>query len=150
MVSVLPSPCWMSLIGSLVIRAFRWYRKALVQTPPVQTIARKKVVAFIGCHEDHTVLDEVLEPGDYQVLFVTSIESAYSEIANALPDQVVLCMRADDERSLRVLSMLNLDPRTHCIPMTTCVTCVVGDHDEGAGGEGVSWLAQTRPGIVMH
>lgn len=81
---------------------------------------------------------------------MTSIESAYSEIANALPDRVVLCMRADDERSLRVLSMLSLDPRTHRIPMTTCAICVVDEHDEGADGEGVSWLAPARPGVVMH
>jgi CheY-like chemotaxis protein len=140
----------MSSIGSLVCRAFRWYREALVQTPRGQAIAREKVVAFVGCQEDHRVLDEVLEPGNYKVSFVTSIESAYSEIANALPDRVVLCMRADDERSLRVLSMLNLDPRTHHIRVTTCVASVVGDRDEGADLEGVNGLAPTRPGIVMH
>ena len=139
----------MSVIESFVVRAFQWYRKAVVQPPPVQTVARKKLVAFIGC-QDYTVLEDVLEPGDYDVSFVTSLESAYSEIVAALPDRIVLCMRADDERSLQVLSMLRLDVRTHHIPVTTCVAGVDGEPDEGTDGEEVSWLAPTRPGIVLH
>ena len=129
--------------------AVQWYRKAVVLPPPVQTVARKKLVAFIGC-QDYTVLEDVLEPGDYDVSFVTSLESAYSEIVGALPDRIVLCMRADDERSLQVLSMLHLDVRTHHIPVTTCVAGVDGKPDECTDGEEVSWLAPTRPGIVLH
>ena len=137
-------------IGSFVARAFRWCCRAPAQTPPVQEFTKKEVVICVGCQEDYVVLDKVLEPGDYDVSFVASIETAYSEIVNVMPNRVILCMRADDERSLQVLSMLNLDARTQNIPVTTCVANAVGDRDECADGDSVSGLAPTRHGVVMH
>jgi hypothetical protein len=139
----------MSSIGSFVLRAFRRYRKALAPAPRVPQITRKEIVFCVG-GQDFAVLDKVLEPGDYDISFVTSIETAYSEIANAMPGRVILCMRADDEQSLLVLSMLSLDPRTQNIPVITCVAGTVGALDEGADGDSASGLAPTRPGVVMH
>ena len=110
---------------------------------------KPRVVAFVGSKEEQTILDLVLEEGDYEIMFVKSIESAYSEIADALPDRVVVCMRADDLRSLQLLSMLNLASSTCRIPVT-CVATGFESQDEWAADESIDWRAPARAGLVMH
>jgi len=109
--------------------------------PPRQT------VLCVGA-TPHSVLDRVLEPGAYDVSFLESVEGAYSHIAETMPDRVIICTRADDEDSLQVLSMLNLDPRTSSIPIMTCVVpaaeCLEEDARRGGRVPSVG-----RP-VVMH
>ena len=140
----------MSWLGSFVVRAYRWCWTAAVPTEPVRAAARRETVICVGCAEEYSVLDRVLQAGDYDVAFLSSIEGAYSEIVHARPDRVILCMRADDERSLLVLSMLNLDPRTSGIPVTTCVAGVAGGRSDGIENEGLGGLALSSPGLVIH
>jgi hypothetical protein len=140
----------MSWLGSFVVSAYRWCRTALVRTKPVCAAARRESVICVGCGEEYSVLDKVLKAGDYDVAFLGSIDGAYSEIVHARPDRVILCMRADDERSLLVLSMLNLDPRTSGIPVTTCVAGVAGGRSDGLESEGLSGLPLSSPGLVIH
>jgi PleD family two-component response regulator len=136
----------MSWIGELVLRAFGRRR----QTPAPQRTAKKEIVICLGCHDDCAILDKVLAPGSYEVSFISSMERAYSQIAAAMPDRVILSMRADDEQSLGVLSMLTLDPRTNRIPVMTCVVTAVGRRDEDVDDDTVRSLALERHNVVMH
>src|SRR5262249_58959818 len=49
-------------------------------------------VAVIARDPQPTVLDTVLEAGDYDVVFMESIENAYSGIKRATPDLVIICL----------------------------------------------------------
>jgi len=108
----------------------------------------KEVVVCVGV-EDSSILDSVLGPGDYETSFVSSIDGAYAHIARTLPNRVVLCVRADDEQSLRVLSMLTLDPRTKRIPVITCVASA-GGGGEDLEGEDARGRGAASHRIVMH
>jgi CheY-like chemotaxis protein len=107
-------------------------------------------VIYVGDPEDFTVIDDLLEPGTFEVVVATSVDTAYSEIARALPDRVVLAMRADDEACLQLLAMLGLDPRTRRVPVTTCVTRIMAEREECVGAEPERWLPPARRGLVMH
>jgi hypothetical protein len=116
---------------------------------PSKPTAGKQTVLCVGCVEDCALLDRVLGPGEYAITFLESSEGAYTRILSSMPTKVIFCMRADDERSLQVLSMLNLDPRTNRIPIITCIPRLT---PEGGGveppdaGDAVS----ARPWVVMH
>lgn len=131
------------------LKALRSLWKAPDQAAQVLEAARKEVVLCVGCHEDAPIIDSVLPPGAYDITFRRTIEGAYSHIARVMPDRVILCMRADDEGSLQVLSMLSLDPRTSRIPVITCVPPVAASL-EGLDREGANGLAAATPGLVMH
>jgi hypothetical protein len=139
----------MSGIGSLLLRALRWRRNTRGRQAPAAQLAPKEVVICVGSYEDCALLDSVLGPGAYEVSFLDSVEGAYAHIANVLPSRVILCMRADDELSLQLLSMLNLDPRTSRISIITCVSSVTAGGD-GIGSAGASALAPARADVVMH
>ena len=134
----------MSWIRTLVARAFGGRRQPARRTT-------KETVICLGCDEGGTILDSVLAPGAYEVSFVSSMKRAYSIIAAAMPDRVVLYMRADDEESLRVLSMLTLDPRTNHIPVMTYVANVPAEACDGAvDDDSACGTAPARHGVVMH
>src|SRR5262245_46246060 len=103
---------------SIARRMLRGWRSAPMPPDPP---AKKQSVICVGCIDDGTLLDRVLEPGEYDISFLESAEGAFSAIVRARPSKVIFCMRADDEKSLQVLSMLNLDSRTNRIPILTCV-----------------------------
>lgn len=95
------------------------------------------------------MLERVLEPGAYDISFLASIDGAYSRILGEMPSKVIFCMRADDESSLQVLSMLNLDPRTNRIPIITCIPSVTAE-DGGIEPAGAGGFAPARSAVVMH
>jgi hypothetical protein len=136
-------------ITSVVAKAFRRFRDSWAAPAP-RTAHKLQQVVYVGDPEDFTVLDELLDPGSFEVMIATSIETAYSEIAQAAPDRVVLAMRADDEACLQLLAMLGLDPRTRRVPVTTCVTRIMAESEETAGAEPERWLPPARRGLVMH
>jgi len=131
---------------SIARRLLRGLRSAAVPPAPP---ARKQTVICIGCIDDGTLLDRVLEPGEYDISFLESADGAYGSIVRARPNKVIFCMRADDERSLQVLSMLNLDPRTNRIPILTVVPSVTGGIETG-DSIGTSEFAPAHPGQVMN
>src|SRR5262249_24075737 len=80
-----------------------------------------RTVAVIARDPQPAVLDTVLEAGDYDVVFMESIERAYSGIKRATPDLVIVCLGIDDLDSVQLLSMLVLDSETAHIPICTYV-----------------------------
>ena len=80
-----------------------------------------RTVAVIARDPQPAVLDTLLEAGDYDVVFMESIERAYSGIKRATPDLVIVCLGIDDLDSVQLLSMLALDSETAHIPICTYV-----------------------------
>jgi len=80
-----------------------------------------RTVAVVARDPQPAVLDTVLEAGDYDVVFIESIEHAYSGIKQATPDMVILCVGLEDLESFQLLSMLALDAETASIPVCTYV-----------------------------
>lgn len=146
MVPVLPKVQAMSGLLFLARRVLRGWRTAAV--PPAPAL-RKQTVICVGCMDDGTLLDRVLGPGEYDISFLESADGAYHAIVRARPSKVIFCMRADDERSLQVLSMLNLDPRTNRIPILTCVPSITGGIETGES-TGTNELTPAHSGQVMH
>jgi CheY-like chemotaxis protein len=91
------------------------------------TIAQK-VVIVNGSPENLDMLETVLDAGHYDVVFVESIQHAYSQVKRVQPNLVILCVRIEDGEGLQVLSMLKLDEETRAIPVLTYTT-------EGEGEE---------------
>ena len=131
----------------LVSRALhRWHRpggRTRRTTPPRRVI-------FVGVPETSFVLDDVLEPGTYELLFITAPETAYPEIIRAMPDHVVMCLEADDETSLQLLTMLSVDPRTRRLDVITCVAGVSSAEHEPTDPAIARSLVTGRRALVMH
>jgi CheY-like chemotaxis protein len=140
----------MSWMQGFLVRACRWPWKAPRATATVQLARVKETVICVGCVEDGSILDRVLEAGSYDVSFIASSADAYAQIVRTLPDRVILCMRSDDEVSLRLLSMLTLDPRTNAIPVITCVASVTAGRDEAIDDEGTGGHVIAGHRLVMH
>jgi CheY-like chemotaxis protein len=81
-----------------------------------------KTVAVVSTTPHVSLLDAVLDEGDYDVVFIESGNHAYSHIKNSSPDVVILCLDMDDESGFQILSMLTLDTATSQIPVITYVT----------------------------
>ena len=79
----------------------------------------KKVVIVNGNTSMLEMLEDLLEAGHYDVVFVESSEHAYSQIKKVQPHLVILCMQIDDHSGFQVLSMLKLDVATERIPVLT-------------------------------
>jgi len=88
----------------------------------------KKVVIVNGNTSMLEMLEDLLEAGHYDVVFVESSDHAYSQIKNVQPHLVILCMQIDDNSGFQVLSMLKLDSATEHIPVLTYTSD--GDEDE--------------------
>lgn len=82
----------------------------------------KKVVIVNGTSEVLELLESVLEPGHYDVVFLEQNASAYSQIRRVKPNLVILCVRIEDLDGFQVLSMLKLDGETADIPVLTYTT----------------------------
>jgi len=58
---------------------------------------------------------------EHEVIFVESLEHAYSRVKTLIPDLVILFLTIDDAAACQVLSMLKLDRETSGIPVVTWV-----------------------------
>lgn len=123
-----------------------------VMRPVTMCAATQKVVIVNGSSEILAVLDNVLEAGHYDVVFVESSEHAYSQIKRVLPNLVILCVRIEDVDGFQVLSMLNLDAETRGIPVLTYTTQYEGqvqDEDDESEPSGAELFA-ARPAMRMN
>ena len=104
---------------------------------PVSTAAgTQKVVIVNGSPEILELLENVLEAGRYDIVFVESSAHAYSQIKRVQPNLVILCVRIDSMETFQVLSMLKLDEDTRNIPVLTYTADVEGESsDEDAEEE---------------
>ena len=94
-------------------------------------LTAQKVVVINGSTDMMTLLETVLEAGHYDIVFVESIDHAYSQIKRVQPQLVILCMRLNEPEGFQVLTMLKLDPETRDIPVLTYTTeCEGQDFDE--------------------
>ncbi len=91
-----------------------------LHTTPGQRV--QKVVVINGTGEVLDLLESVLAAGRYDMVFVESSDSAYSQIKRVQPDLVILCVRIDDLDGFQLLSMLKLDTATASIPVLTYTT----------------------------
>jgi PleD family two-component response regulator len=81
--------------------------------------ATQKVVVVNGSNEILELLESVLDAGHYNVVFVAETDTAYSQIKQARPNLIILCVAIDDPVGFHVLSMLKLDEETAEIPVLT-------------------------------
>ena len=87
---------------------------------PVSTAAgTQKVVIVNGSPQTLELLENVLEAGRYDIVFVESSSHAYSQIKRVQPNLVILCVQIDAMETFQVLSMLKLDDATRNIPILT-------------------------------
>ena len=82
----------------------------------------QKVVVVNSSPEILTLAERALAAGNYDVVFVESVNHAYSQIRRVQPNLVVMCLRLADREAFQVLSMLKLDPETRHIPLLTYAT----------------------------
>jgi CheY-like chemotaxis protein len=80
-----------------------------------------RTVAVVTKDPQPDVLDTLLDAGDYDVVFVESLDSAYSSIKRVTPHLVIVCLDIDDADSFQLLSMLRFDSETAGIPVCTYV-----------------------------
>lgn len=98
---------------------------------PVSTAeGTQKVVIVNGSPEILELLENVLDAGRYDIVFVESSAHAYSQIKRVQPNLVILCVRIDSMETFQVLSMLKLDEDTRNIPILTYTADVEGQSTE--------------------
>jgi CheY-like chemotaxis protein len=103
---------------------------------PVSTAAgTQKVVIVNGSPQILELLENVLDAGRYDIVFVESSEHAYSQIKRVQPNLVILCVRIDAMETFQVLSMLKLDDETRQIPILTYTADVEGQETEDETAE---------------
>lgn len=104
------------------------------EAPTTTGLPAQKVVVINGSTDMTTLLETVLEAGQYDIVLVESTDRAYSHIKRVQPQLVILCMRLNEPDGFQVLSMLKLDEDTRHIPVLTYATEFAGDEpDEGDG-----------------
>lgn len=91
-----------------------------------------RTVAVVTKNPQPDVLDTLLDAGDYDVVFVESLDGAYSSIKRVTPHMVIVCLDVDDVDSFRLLSMLSLDSETAAIPVCTYVVPPVVAEPDGS------------------
>lgn len=101
-----------------------------LRQPVLPGTATQKVVIVNGSAEILELLENVLDAGHYDVVFVESSQHAYSQIKRVQPNLVILCVRIDDADGFQVLSMLKLDAGTRDIPVLTYTTEEVEEPEE--------------------
>ncbi len=82
----------------------------------------QKVVVVNGNTEVLGMLETVLDAGHYDMVFVESLDHAYSQIRRVVPHLVILCTSVDELEGLQLLTMLKMDESTRRIPIVTCAT----------------------------
>jgi PleD family two-component response regulator len=105
------------------------------RTAGVSPFEAQKVVIVNGNAAVLESLETLLEAGHYDIVFVESVEHAYTQIKRVQPNLVVLYMGMDDVHSLQVLSMLKLDEDTVRIPVITYMLEWNGDDEEEDSAE---------------
>ncbi len=104
----------------------------LTRPEPGQT-----VMVINGRESAMGMLEAVLDAGRYDIVFVESMERAYSHIKRVQPSLVILCTRLEDMGGFQVLSMLKLDKETREIPVLTYASdCEPDESDEDDAEEG--------------
>ncbi len=91
----------------------------------------QKVVIVNGSPDVLEMLESVMDPGHYDILFVETGAHAYSQIKRVRPQLVILCMRIEDLEGFQILSMLKLDDETFRIPVLTYTTEYEGQDTDG-------------------
>ena len=87
---------------------------------PVPSRRAPRSVMVIGRQPPlQEVLNAVETTHAYDVVFVETLEQAYSTVKQVSPDLIVLWLPIDDLHACRVLSMLKLDQTTARIPLVT-------------------------------
>ena len=104
---------------------------ATTQTQPAAKSAATQTVMIVnGSTDAIDLLEQVLDAGHYDVVFVESSAHAYSQIKRVKPHLVILCVRIDDPDGFQVLSMLKLDEETRHIPVLTCTSEYDGENED--------------------
>jgi PleD family two-component response regulator len=125
-------------------------------TTPAETVTpsavTQKVVVVNGSTDMLSLLETVLDAGDYDVVFVESSEHAYSHIKRVQPNLVILCMRIEDTGGFQVLSMLKLDDETRRIPVLTYTTEYEGQdvEEEGPETSEIEIFNAAKPALRMN
>ena len=81
----------------------------------------QKVAIVNGSPDVLALAENVLTAGHYDVVFIESIDRAYSQIRQSAPQVVVLCLDVDDAAGFQILTMLRLDSTTSEIPIITYI-----------------------------
>ena len=106
-----------------------------------------RTVAVVSRHPHVSMLDALEDAGDYDVVFIESLDRAYSQIKRSNPQVVVMCLDMDDAGCFQVLSMLTLDRATSRIPIITYVTASAAgtSHDQSSS---LDVYQQPQPTVV--
>ena len=93
-------------------------------TTPLQTATQvpaaiQKVIVVNGNSEILGLLDDVLDEGRYDMVFVESSDRAYSQVRKVLPNLIILCSTPADLHTCQLLTMLKMDVDTCDIPVLT-------------------------------
>jgi PleD family two-component response regulator len=113
--------------------------------------ATQKVLIVNGTTDVLDLLENVLDAGHYDVVFVESSEHAYSQIKRVQPNLVILCIRIDSSEGFQVLSMLRLDEETRNIPVLTYTTESEGQSaDEEISEPSETEMFVLKPAIQMN
>ena len=113
-------------------------------TPDASSRGPVRTVAVVARNPQADVLDALVDAGDYDVVFVEAIESAYSSIKRVTPHLVIVCLEVADAESVQLLSMLSLDADTASIPVRAYVV-PPGMETRGGGGPDVARHRSAQP-----
>lgn len=86
------------------------------------SVAPATIAIVNGSPRALELLETTPEFDRYTLLFLDSRAGAYRDIKRLRPSLVVLGARAEDEDACRLLTILNLDHETRCIPVVTIAT----------------------------
>ena len=97
------------------------------RVPGILGEGAQTVVIVNGTPEVLASIENAVEAGRYGVVFIESIDHAYSQIKRVQPNLVILCVRLHEMSGFHVLSMLKMDEATRSIPV---VTYAVEEHQQ--------------------
>jgi hypothetical protein len=72
-------------------------------------------------HPHISIIDTVQDAGEFDIVFIESVDRAYSCIKRVAPQLVIICLEVDDPNGFQLLTMLALDGDTAAIPVRTYV-----------------------------
>lgn len=121
-----------------------------IRRPVSTATGTQKVVIVNGNPQILGLLENVLEAGRYDIVFVESNEHAYSQIKRVQPNLVILCVQIDAMETFQVLSMLKLDDDTRNIPILTFTADVEGQETDDESEEEVSEGEIFAPAQVLR
>ncbi len=111
----------------------------------------QKVVIINGSNEILELIESVLDPGHYEVVFVESDDHPYAQIRRLQPHIVILCVRIEDLDGFQVLTMLKLDEETRTIPVLTYTTEYEGQDVDGRLNEATEdEFLPMKPALPMN